>query len=544
MEVPICMLSLAQLLDLLTFPPAAVLAGHAGLDRPVQSVNIMDVPDMIRYLHPDELLLTNAYVMKDDPDQLARLVRDMHDRGCAGLMISSRRFLRSHPKLLLDEANRLGFPVIEPPQGITLGDIANQSIGYILEKKTGQMRYALESHRYFTDILLRGNGLTEIIEALAAVSSLPVILFDDKLDSLAVSSSLSDTAREDLLRKLRPALQDIPPSAAFTRLCLLHQPPGITGSISVYPIHTYQPCGYLVICGEPAGGPNDVDLAAEQAANVIRFEMLKMQAVRERSRRYKNEFFADFIDGRIATEQELLYRGGRYGLSGERKYVTVIAKYDQPHGTKASMTELRLEALYEWLKPELARRGCSCIRFIKNDAVVLLLPEIVPEPSFEEMLADVADAAGLHLHSAVSFGIGKPVDALLDIPTAYREAMEALDFGYSCGKTRFVQYYSNRELIDLFRLIPSKALHAFYRDTIQPFEALEVKERSDLLHTLRVYYNANCRIADTAASLYIHRNTVIYRLDKCTQLLGRDPNNPNDSLRFRVAFLIEPLLHP
>jgi len=533
---------LSQLLELLSFPPSTVLAGRAGLDRPVQSVNIMDVPDMIRYLNKNELLLTNAYVMKDDPDQLVRLVRDMFDKGCAGLMISSRRFLLSHPKKLLDEADRLSFPVIEPPQGITLGDIANRSIGYILENKTSQLRYAIESHRHFTDILLRGKGLTEIIEALAALSGQSVMLYDDKLEPLAVPSSLSDTAQDFLSQQLRPALQDALPFAEFTRFCLINGPEGKGVSVSVYPIQTYLLCGYLVVSGEPTSEQSHADLAAEQAANVIQFEMLKMQAVKERSRRYKNEFFADVIEGRISTEQELLYRGRRYKLAADCKYLTVAAKYDQSSSAKLSLPETRLEQLYEWLKPELNRRGWECLRFIKNDNVVLLLPNTIPDASLEDMLAAVADTAEQQLQAAVSFGIGKPIDELIGIPTAYREATDALDFGYSCGKTRFVQNYNNREMIDLFRLIPSKDLLAFYRDTLQPFNELDEKERVDLLHTLKVYYNSNCRIADTAASLYIHRNTVIYRLDKCAQLLGRGLNNPNDSLRFRVAFLIEPLL--
>ncbi|HZG87447.1 PucR family transcriptional regulator [Paenibacillus sp.] len=538
---------LSELLQKPFFAPSTILAGHSGIHRPVQYVNIMDVPDMIRYLKKDELLLTNAYVLKDDPDLLVMLVRDMHEKGCAGLMINSRRFMPKKPEKVLSEANRLQFPVIEPPLGITLGEISNQIVGFILEKKTEEMKYTLESHQYFSDLILQGKSLPEIVDALAVVLHRPVILFNHIREPIAVSADFRSPPYGEVVTQLQNALHALAFTSPPTRLSLpspqeLH-PEGATA----YPIQSYQSGGFLVVFGQTEPEKNLSHLAVEQAVNVIRFEMLKMQAVKERSRRYKNEFFADVVEGRVTSEQELLYRGGRYGLAEGKMYLCVVAKLDPPHRPKRlppdqDTSYTHVEQLYEIIKQELQKKELMSIRFVKNDAIVLFVSD--NDASLEEQLKHIGETVFERHQIALSFGVGKPVDQLTDIPLTYSEAMEALEFGYSCNKGRFVQSYNKRELIDLFRLIRMKDLHAYYRDTLQPFAHLEEKERGDLLQTLKAYYSQNCHIGNTAARLYVHRNTVIYRLEKCAQLLGRDLHAADEILRFRIAFLIEPLLQP
>ncbi|MEH7435822.1 helix-turn-helix domain-containing protein, partial [Bacillus thuringiensis] len=49
--------------------------------------------------------------------------------------------------------------------------------------------------------------------------------------------------------------------------------------------------------------------------------------------------------------------------------------------------------------------------------------------------------------------------------------------------------------------------------------------------------------SETAKRLFLHRNTVIYRLEKCEEILGRNIKDPNETLQLRIAFRIKPLIH-
>ena len=64
-------IALAELLKLPTLAHARVVGGHDGLRRPVRGVNVMEVPDILDWVKPDELLLTTAYPLRDDPVALS-----------------------------------------------------------------------------------------------------------------------------------------------------------------------------------------------------------------------------------------------------------------------------------------------------------------------------------------------------------------------------------------------------------------------------------------------------------------------------------------
>ncbi|ATY84597.1 hypothetical protein CVV65_06255 [Kyrpidia spormannii] len=100
--------------DLLAIPilaDAKVVAGASGLARNVQSVNMMDAPDIIDFLKPNELLVTTGYGLKDHPGALVDLVRQMAQKGCAGLGIKIRRFLPETPPEMVRAADEWALPI-------------------------------------------------------------------------------------------------------------------------------------------------------------------------------------------------------------------------------------------------------------------------------------------------------------------------------------------------------------------------------------------------------------------------------------------------
>src|SRR5918911_1770654 len=83
---------------------ARVVAGAAGLGRPVRYVNVMEVPDILDWVKPDELLLTTAYPLRDDRSGLVELVPRLAERGLAGLAVKPARYIDAVPPVMLAEA--------------------------------------------------------------------------------------------------------------------------------------------------------------------------------------------------------------------------------------------------------------------------------------------------------------------------------------------------------------------------------------------------------------------------------------------------------
>jgi hypothetical protein len=76
---------------------ARLLAGAAGLDRVVERLNVMEVPDVVPWTAPNELLLTTGYPLRDDPEQLVPLIGELDRVGLAGLGVKVGRFLAEVP---------------------------------------------------------------------------------------------------------------------------------------------------------------------------------------------------------------------------------------------------------------------------------------------------------------------------------------------------------------------------------------------------------------------------------------------------------------
>src|SRR4051794_33887417 len=146
---------------------ARVLAGTSGLDRIVRYVNVMEVPDILDWVKPDELLLTTAYPLRDDRAALSELVPRLAARGLAGLAVKPARYLDEVPAVMLDAAERLAFQLLELPPETALADIINAVLGMILNAQALRLERSAAVHERFTRIVLSGGGLREIVQALA-----------------------------------------------------------------------------------------------------------------------------------------------------------------------------------------------------------------------------------------------------------------------------------------------------------------------------------------------------------------------------------------
>ncbi len=80
--------------------------------------------------------------------------------------------------------------------------------------------------------------------------------------------------------------------------------------------------------------------------------------------------------------------------------------------------------------------------------------------------------------------------------------------------------YHAKDVPELLRLLPVEDLKKFYNSTLQSLAEKQQEDQS-LLHTLSVYLETHCQISETAKRLYVHRNTVIYRLENVKSRLAK-----------------------
>src|SRR4051812_6628938 len=162
-------LSLAAVLDLPCLTGAEGLAGHSGLSGVVSRLNVMEVPDILPWVKPQELLLTTGYPLRAVPESLTALVEQLAARGLAGMAVKRGRYLPDLPPAMLDEADRLGLPVIGLPDGVSFDDVINQVLTEVLNRQAAVLARSDEAHRALVQIVLTGGGLDRLCEELVGI---------------------------------------------------------------------------------------------------------------------------------------------------------------------------------------------------------------------------------------------------------------------------------------------------------------------------------------------------------------------------------------
>lgn len=543
---------LKDLLNNPIYSKSVLLTEDIGLQRHVESINIMDAPDIIHYVKPGQLLLSNGYFMKNEPSLMLELIQQMNALGCSGLAVKTKRFKLEIPDTVLKEAEILSFPIIELSYiNHSLGEILELSTSLLLENKNHELQYAIMIHKHFSSIAMQGMGFTPIIDTLSNTLAAPVLLISSRLQILKESPHFMNQQLRLLLPCILSPLEALPKTEDPIFLGLIHSFDTPYRYIIVVPIHTYRNEGYIIHLSSECDSNNLSMIAVEQATRVIGTEFSKNQAVKERSRRYKNEFFADLFDGFI-SEQEALHRGKKYGFDPSRNMILCIAKEDELskyvkksyNAYDETLLSLR-DTQYEHIKRRLSFIGIPFTMFTKSDQFIILFfieEQRWDETEFVNQLRKTIEQLDQSEGLSFSLGVGNLFNSILDIRLSFEEAGKALSYGYQSGKKQFVQTFQSSDVSYLFRMLPAEELAHFYDDTFKAFSDLNTTEREELLKTLHVYYRNHCHLLDTAKELFVHRNTVIYRLDKCEKISGVNLKDALESLRFQLAFAIEPLL--
>lgn len=134
-------------------------------------------------------------------------------------------------------------------------------------------------------------------------------------------------------------------------------------------------------------------------------------------------------------------------------------------------------------------------------------------------------------------GIGTVADNLKDIAKSYKEAQLALLIGYIFDNDKYIMNYNNLGLGRLIYQLPNTLCKLFLNEVFSngSFDTLD----KETITTIQKFFENNLNVSETSRQLYVHRNTLVYRLDKIQKITGLDLRNFDDAIIFKVAMLVK-----
>lgn len=170
---------------------------------------------------------------------------------------------------------------------------------------------------------------------------------------------------------------------------------------------------------------------------------------------------------------------------------------------------------------------------------VAMLKAVNDEENFEEMeeYANAIESSFLtESGTTVFIGISEPRTDLIAIPDAFEEARNAINVGRIYHSNKHVFVYRNL-LLERFLNDVSPDMGSSYNSRI--FNRKTARLFNDeMIHTIETFFDNSLNLSETARKLYIHRNTLVYRLEKVQHAIGLDLRNFDDAVTFKMMMLL------
>ncbi len=540
-------MALRGVLELDVLAGSQVLAGQAGLDRPVTRVNVMEVPDVLPYVRRDELLVTTGYALRENPERLGGLVRELHRRGVAALGVKLGRYLDEMPPSAVETADGLGFPLIALPASTSYDELLTAVLTAVLDHQAQRLTRSEDLHRALVQVVLGGGGLPEVAAALAAILHVEVLLTGSEGD--VVVRVPGPDAAETFDELPAPALP-MPPFDARGRLSAdalrrgrFTGDPGEPGCAVVPIVAGAQDHGRIVALSS-SRALGDAELQAlERAATVCALAITKQQAVTAVESKYQADFLRDVLLGRAGGPERTVPHARGLGWELDRRLAVLTVERDIPPGTSdpasadpaGEMLRVQLERLTAAWASAVRRRdpGAAVVGFTTEVVAVLSVPE---NGDAERLARELATSVAAESRVSFSVGVSRVVDGAGRLPAAYEESRRALAVGRQVQGAGAVASFDRLGVHRLLSLVPDPAeLRSFERETLGEL-ADDTAEAADLRHTLQVLLDTNLNVAQAARALHFHYNTLRYRIAKLERLLG--PFTTDPLLRLDLALAL------
>ena len=179
---------------------------------------------------------------------------------------------------------------------------------------------------------------------------------------------------------------------------------------------------------------------------------------------------------------------------------------------------------------------------VGEDDVALIhqMPEGAGGRELEKVASQIADTLRQDGENRVFVGVGTMAMHLRDLAKSYKEAQIAIEVGKVFDTERYIINYENLGIGRLIYQLPTTLCEMFLQEVFKknPIDALD----QETLFTIYKFFENNLNVSETARKLFVHRNTLVYRLEKIKKLTGLDLREFDDAITFKVALMVKKYL--
>ena len=181
------------------------------------------------------------------------------------------------------------------------------------------------------------------------------------------------------------------------------------------------------------------------------------------------------------------------------------------------------------------------INISENDiALVKETQDNIDSKDLENLARSIIDTLSSEFYIHAISGIGSTVETLKDIAKSFKEAQIALEVGKVFDTEKTIISYDNLGIARLIYQLPTTLCESFLREVFKrgSIESLD----QETLFTIQKFFENNLNVSETSRKLFVHRNTLVYRLEKIKKITGLDLREFDHAIVFKIALMVKKYL--
>ncbi|WP_432662917.1 helix-turn-helix domain-containing protein [Wukongibacter baidiensis] len=417
----------------------------------------------------------------------------------------------------------------------------------MLELERNKYRYSTGLHSKFTEMVLNGLSVEDILSEITSLLSRDAFIIDLFYNVYNYSFSYYtnlDNVKE-IIRDLIKYLRENEKSSYYNN----------DKDIYFYfsPIMVnMDTLGWLCIVSDNDEYSELDKITIERGVTILALELLKINELSHMEQALKGDFLESLIMNQ--NKDYIVKCSKNYRFSFKRNHKIIIIEVERDEGVISQEKyekELKkyIKYYYNIINEKINRSFSNSITMIKGNKIVVILElnNDYSRKKIKDFLDNIVTENNISFFSRygkkkVRAGVSDEISRLDDFKTSYYNAIQALRMTDEIEGENLYLFYDDLEIKKFLLKNDKRDLEYFIIKTLGPLLDYQKNSRNEYLDTIRIYIRSNGNWTYTKDYLHIHGNTLSYRLKRIMNLLNVDLNDYDQRLRLQIAFEILDIL--
>lgn len=523
-------LTVNEVLKLPIFKDCEVIAGSLGLENRCKHITILETPDGINWLEGEEFLLTTGYALYNNKQAKNNIILEAFNKGVSAIGIKDNRYFGEINWKLIDDANKYNIPIIKMSYNIIYTETISGFYDLLFYRKN---QYILKLNNIYEKLLnltFENKDINGIANSLSNLLNANIFIFD--VNDNIISRNIVDTNTYKIImdflpfnRKGKNIFED------RNKTILNYNTNGIV--ISWFPIVR-----------------DDKGIAFLCLIKNVKLDLLEQSVI---------EYGLSIISMKL--EKKMLIKLGRKKLNKTlvemmlnnknlpKEFFMNVEKdlgWNMKGGIAGVCIKINIEGCLDYLsnKELIYKQVDDCLGpdnylTTNKDNEVFIFFKLQDDNYLKNIVNTMsASISRVTVKASISIGVSNIYNSLSEIERIYDESYLAALF---CNNN--IKYYY---LLDttklLYPLKNDKEINIYYKNTIQKIIDYDKEHDMDLLDTLKTYFRYNMNKKNTSIKLFIHVETLRYRLSRIEDITGYDTSDIEGIFALKMGLKLKTIM--